>query len=40
MRGRLARSEVNAAQRTIVEVARQLVEQGEIAMGGDDGEFV
>ncbi|MEM9500577.1 MAG: flagellar motor switch protein FliG [Pseudomonadota bacterium] len=40
MRGRLAKSEVQAAQRKIVEVARALVDQGEIAMGSDDGEFV
>ncbi|MDJ0642335.1 MAG: flagellar motor switch protein FliG [Erythrobacter sp.] len=40
MRGRLARSEVEAAQRKIVEVARSLADQGEIALGNDDGEFV
>ncbi len=40
MRGRLARTEVEASQRKIVEVARSLAEQGEIIMGGDDGEFV
>ena len=40
MRGRLARSEVDAAKRSIVEIARSLADQGEIAMGGDDGEFV
>ena len=40
LRGRLARSDVEAAQRKIVEVARSLAEQGEIVMGGDDGEFV
>jgi len=38
--GRLARTEVEASQRKIVEVARSLAEQGEIVMGGDDGEFV
>ena len=40
MRGRLARSEVQAAQRKIVEVARSLADQGEISLGNDDGEFV
>ncbi|MHA7820959.1 MAG: flagellar motor switch protein FliG [Erythrobacter sp.] len=40
MRGRLARSEVEAAQRKVVEVARTLADQGEIVMGADDGEFV
>ena len=40
MRGRLARSEVQAAQRKIVDVARSLADSGEIDMGGDDGEFV
>lgn len=40
LRGRLARSEVLAAQRKIVEVARALADQGEIIMGADDGEFV
>ncbi len=40
MRGRLAKSEVEAAQRKIVEVARALADQGEIAIGSDDGEFV
>jgi flagellar motor switch protein FliG len=40
LRGRLARSEVEAAKRKVVEVARALAEQGEIVMGGDDGEFV
>ncbi|MEL6486423.1 MAG: flagellar motor switch protein FliG [Pseudomonadota bacterium] len=40
MRGRLAKSEVTAAQRKIVEVARKLADQGEITLGGDDGEFV
>ncbi|WP_108790114.1 FliG C-terminal domain-containing protein [Erythrobacter sp. Alg231-14] len=40
MRGRLSRGEVDAAKRKIVEVARSLAEQGEIVMGGDDGEFV
>lgn len=40
MRGRLAKSEVEAAQRKIVEVARSLADQGEIVIGSDDGEFV
>jgi flagellar motor switch protein FliG len=40
MRGRLSRGEVDAAQRKIVDIARALADQGEIAMGGDDGEFV
>lgn len=40
LRGRLARSEVDAAQRKIVEIARSLADQGEIIMGADDGEFV
>lgn len=40
MRGRLARSEVEAAQRKVVQLAKQLADQGEIVMGADDGEFV
>lgn len=40
MRGRLSRSEVDAAKRKIVEIARSLADQGEIVIGGDDGEFV
>ncbi len=40
MRGRLAKSEVEAAQRKIVDIARSLSDQGEISLGGDDGEFV
>ena len=40
MRGRLARSEVEAAQRKVVDVARSLADSGEIDLGGDDGEFV
>lgn len=39
-RGRLSRAEVNAAQRKIVDLARSLADQGEIVLGGDDGEFV
>ncbi len=40
MRGRLSKSDVEAAQRKIVEVARSLADQGEISLGNDDGEFV
>ncbi len=40
MRGRLSRTEVDAAKRQIVAVARSLADQGEIVMGADDGEFV
>lgn len=40
LRGRVARSEVDAAQRKVVEIARALADQGEIVMGADDGEFV
>jgi len=40
MRGRLAKSEVNAAQRKVVELARSLADQGEIVLGDDDAEFV
>lgn len=40
LRGRLARSEVQAAQRKIIDIARSLADQGEIVMGSDDGEFV
>lgn len=40
MRGRLSRSEVEAAQRKIVDIARSLADQGEIVMGGDHGEFI
>ncbi|QFT76706.1 flagellar motor switch protein FliG [Erythrobacter sp. THAF29] len=40
LRGRLARSEVEAAQRAIVEIARQLADEGEIVIGDDSGEFV
>ncbi|TRD12699.1 flagellar motor switch protein FliG [Erythrobacter insulae] len=40
LRGRLARSEVEAAQRRIIETARSLADQGEIVIGADDGEFV
>ena len=40
MRGRLARSEVDTAQRKVIEIARSLADQGEIVLGADDGEFV
>jgi flagellar motor switch protein FliG len=40
LRGRLAKKDVEAAQRTIVGLAKALAEQGEIVMGDDDGEFV
>lgn len=40
LRGRLAKSEVQAAQRKVVDLARSLADQGEINLGADDGEFV
>lgn len=40
MRGRLTKADVKAAQKKIVEVARNLAEQGEISLGSDDSEFV
>lgn len=40
LRGRLSRADVQAAQRKVVDLARQLAEQGEISLGADDGEFV
>ena len=40
LRGRVAKSEVMAAQRAIVEIARGLAEAGEIVIGSGDGEFV
>jgi len=40
LRGRLAKSEVLAAQRAIVEIARGLAEAGEIVIGSGNGEFV
>lgn len=40
MRGRLARSDVEVAQRKIIDLAKSLADQGEIVMGADDGEFV
>jgi flagellar motor switch protein FliG len=40
LRGRLAKSEVLAAQKAIVEVARGLAEAGEIVIGSGSGDFV
>lgn len=40
MRQRLSKKDVEDAQRKIVTLARQLAEQGEINLGGDDGEFI
>ena len=40
LRGRVAKGEVIAAQRAIVEVARGLAEAGEIVIGSGNGEFV
>lgn len=40
LRGRLAKSEVLAAQRAIVVIARGLAEAGEIVIGSGSGEFV
>ncbi|MDC8755599.1 flagellar motor switch protein FliG [Erythrobacter sp. sf7] len=40
LRGRVAKSEVMAAQRAIVEIARGLAETGEIVIGNGNGEFV
>lgn len=40
MRQRLSKKDVDEAQRKIVTLARQLAEQGEIDLGGGDGEFV
>lgn len=40
LRGRLSKGDVQAAQRKVVDLARQLAEQGEISLGADDGEFV
>lgn len=40
LRQRLSRKDVEAAQKKIVALARSLAEQGEIDMGGGDGEFV
>ena len=39
-RGRLKKSDVVAAQDAIVKIARGLADEGEISLGGDDGEFV
>ena len=40
MRQRLSKKDVEDAQRKIVQLARQLAEQGEIDLGGGDSEFV
>jgi flagellar motor switch protein FliG len=40
LRGRLAKSEVIAAQKAIVEIARGLAEAGEIVIGSGGGEYV
>jgi len=40
LRGRLAKSDVAAAQKAIVEIARGLVDEGEIVIGSGSGEFV
>jgi flagellar motor switch protein FliG len=40
LRGRLAKSEVLAAQKAIVEIARGLADSGEIVIGSGSGEFV
>jgi flagellar motor switch protein FliG len=40
MRQRLSKKDVEDAQRKIVQLARQLGEQGEIDLGGGDGEFI
>jgi len=40
LRGRLSKKEALAAQRAIVEIARRLVEAGEIVIGSGNGEFV
>lgn len=40
LRGRVAKSEVAAAQKAIVEIARGLADAGEIVIGGGGGEFV
>ena len=40
LRGRLAKSEVIAAQKAIVDIARSLAEAGEIVIGSGSGDFV
>jgi flagellar motor switch protein FliG len=40
LRGRLAKSEVAAAQKAMVEIARGLADAGEIVIGSGSGEFV
>jgi flagellar motor switch protein FliG len=37
---KLKKSDVETAQRNIVEIARKLRDDGEISLGGDDGDFV
>ena len=39
-RGRLKKSEVQAAQDAVIKIARKLADDGEISLGADDGEFV
>lgn len=40
LRGRLSKSEVAAAQKAIVDVARRLADSGEIVIGSGNGDFV
>lgn len=40
LRGRIRKSDVDAAQKSIVETARKLADAGEIAFGSGDGEYV
>ncbi len=40
LRGRIRRSDMILAQRSMIQTARQLAESGEIALGQDDGEYV
>jgi len=40
LRGRISKSDVAAAQRSIVEIARGLADAGEIVIGSGNGEFV
>ncbi|MEE4201620.1 flagellar motor switch protein FliG [Erythrobacter sp.] len=40
LRGRIARTDVERAQRSLVTIARQLADSGEIIIGNGDGEFV
>lgn len=39
-RGRLKRQDVVRAQAAMITIARRLADEGEISLGGDDGEFV